>query len=162
MHTKNKWLSEFDFTPQLIEQISHYIKTNELPSHIKTQEQHEAWARNFSEFRIENNKLFFENLEVIPNDPASIREIIKEVYDSPSGLGKGINQLSILIHNHYVGIRRNDITQFLKAQPNYQMAASRPRIVSRPVQVTAPFQTWAIDLVDMSFYNGIKANKGFN
>jgi len=162
MHTKNKWLSEFDFTPTLIAEISHYIKTNELPDHIQTQEQHEAWARNFSEFRIENNKLFFENLEVIPNDPGLIRDVIKEVYDSPSGLGKGINQLSILIHNNYIGIRRHDVTKFLKEQPNYQMAASHPRIVSRPVQVTAPFQTWAIDLVDMSFYNGIKSNKGFN
>ena len=57
MHTKNKWLSEFVFTPQLIEEIGHYIKTNELPNHIHTQEEHDAWAHNFAEFRTQDGHL---------------------------------------------------------------------------------------------------------
>jgi len=160
--SENKVFSEIDFTYQLVDQVIHWIKTNELPNHVQTQEQHDEWAKHYSEFRIQNGKLFYENKEVIPNSPTEIRDAIKKVYDSPEGLGKGINQLSIFIHNQYIGIRRVDVTNFLKLQPDYQMAASHPRIVSRPVQVTAPFQTYAIDLVDMSFYNNIKANKNYN
>jgi hypothetical protein len=163
LKSENKVLSEIDFTQTLIDEIIIWLKTNELPKHVQSHEQHEMWAKHFSEFETRNNQLFYNKKRVIPSDDkTAIRDAIKGVYDSPEGLGKGINQLSIFIHNKFIGIRRVDVTNFLKLQPDYQMAASHPRVVSRPVQVTAPFQTYAIDLVDMSFYNGIKANKNYN
>ena len=107
--TVNKWLSEITFTPQLIQEIIHWLKTNELPQHVKTEEQHHSWVRNFAEFRIQDQTLFYNNLEIIPNTPSVIRDVLTEIYKSPEALGKGINALFKYVQSIYIGIRRSSI-----------------------------------------------------
>ena len=52
MKSENKIFSEIDFTHQLVDEVIHWLKTNELPVHVETQLQHDEWAKHFSEFRI--------------------------------------------------------------------------------------------------------------
>ena len=161
MQTQNKELSEVDFTPTLIKEIIIYLKTNELPPRIDTHEEHKIWADRYSEFRTENNKLFFEDREVIPNDQAQIRDVLTEVYKSPQSLGKGQNSLFKYVQSKYIGINRAQVKTFLKNQIPYQLGFSQPRIVNRGIVTNQPFQTWSYDLIDMSSLDHVGANKHY-
>ena len=157
--TVNKWLSEITFTPQLIQEIIHWLKTNELPTHVKTEEQHHSWVRNFAEFRILDQTLFYNNLEIIPNTPSVIRDVLTEIYKSPEALGKGINALFKYVQSIYIGIRREQVQLFLRNQIPYQLGFQQPRIVNRGIVTTEPFQTWSYDLIDMSSLDHVWGNK---
>ena len=160
--TVNKWLSEIVFTPQLIQEIGHYLKTNELPPHhVKTDPQHHSWVRNFAEFRIQDQTLFYNYLEVIPNTPAVIRDVLTEIYNSPEALGKGINALFKYVQSKYIGIRRAQVQLFLRNQIPYQLGFQQPRIVNRGIVTTQPFQTWSYDLIDMSSLDHVGGNKHY-
>jgi hypothetical protein len=161
MKSINKVFSEIDFTPQLVKEIIHWLKTNELPAHVETQLQHDEFARHFSEFRTQDNKLFYNELEVIPDTPTKIRDILTEVYKSPEALGKGQNALHKYIQTKYIGITRAQIVAFLKLQIPYQLGFAKPRIVNRGIVTTEPFQTWSYDLIDMSSLDHVGANKHF-
>lgn len=120
--------------------------------------------RDYGDFENKNGKLFYKplNLEVVPEDkPNEIRKVLDEVYERPQTIGKGQNQFHNYVLQHYLGIRRKHIIPFLKTKPEYQLRQDKQRIVSKGIQATRPFQYWAIDLVDMNFYNNIKANKKY-
>ena len=116
-----KRLSEFKFTSRLIAEITEWIHTQTLPAHVDTPERAEAWQHNFANVEDRDGHLFFQDHEVLLwDDRTGIRDAIQAAYDSPQGLGKGINQLSIYLHDRFIGIRRADVARFLKGQPDYQ------------------------------------------
>ena len=162
-HDDEKWLSSINFSGQVVQDAIAFKNTGAQPAYIVTPEQIHHYNETFKDFTVRNGHLFFGNREVIEeDDPTAQRDTIRSVYDSPEGLGKGMNSLTLLIQSMYLGVRRETVIDFLKLQPNYQMARGTIRIASRGLQVLAPFQTWAIDLIDVSNYNHIQANKNYN
>ena len=115
-----------------------------------------------TDFENKKGKLFYKplNLEVVPSDkPDEIRRVLEEVYNRPEATGKGQNQFHQYILQHYLGIKRKNVIEFLNTKPEYQMRQTKTRLVSKGIQATRPFQYWAIDLVDMNFYDNIRANR---
>ena len=158
-----KWLSSINFSGQVVADVITFKNTGAHPPYIGTPEQITHYNKTFQNFTVRNGNLFYGNREVVElDDPTAQRDAIQTVYDSPEGLGKGFNALKILIDSIYLGIRRETVIDFLKAQTNYQLAKGTVRIASRGLQVLAPLQTWAIDLIDVSNYSNLQANKNFN
>jgi len=140
--------------------IKYWLEHGGFPEEITTPEQQRHYAETFKSFREHNDKLYYENRVVVPeDDPTAQRDAIQEAYDTPEALGKGINLFFAYIETLYLGVRRKTVTAFLKAQVNYQLAASHPRVASRGLSVTTPFQVWAIDLIDLNPYVGV--NRGY-
>ena len=158
-----KWLSSINFSGQVVADVIAFKNTGVHPAYIATPEQITPYNKTFQNFTVRHGNLFFGSREVVElDDPTAQRDAIQTVYDSPEGLGKGFNALKILVDSMYLGIRRETVIDFLKAQTNYQLAKGTTRIASRGLQVLAPLQTWAIDLIDVSNYNNIQANKNYN
>ena len=162
-HDEEKWLSSINFSGQVVGDVIVFLQTGVHPAYIATPEQITHYNKTFRDFTVRNGNLFFGDREVVEtDDPTAQRDAIQGVYDSPEALGKGQNSLKILIDSMYLGIRRETVIEFLKAQTNYQLAKGTIRVASRGLQVLAPLQTWAIDLIDVSNYNNIQANKNYN
>ena len=159
----NKHLSAVNFSPTVVAAIKHWILTKQRPPYIVTAEQIQKWDSTFRGFRVQGNDLMSGNRVVIEDDPTEIRDAIGTVYrHDPAALGKGINLFWTYVQGRYIGVNRQQVTSFLKRQPEYQMGASHAKIESRGLQVTAPFQSWACDLVDMGFYSRIAANRHYH
>ena len=121
-----------------------------------------VWDAHFTPFSVQNGKLWLGSKEVIPTDDATAqRDVIADAFDSPAGLGKGLNSMTLFIQGKVIGIRRSTIHAYMKRQAGYQMTASHPRVASRGLQVTSPFQTWCCDLIDCNFYVNVAANRGY-
>ena len=115
-----------------------------------------------TDFENKKGKIFYKplNLEVVPSDkPDEIKRVLDEVYNRPEATGKGQNQFHQYILQHYLGIKRRNVIAYLNTKPEYQMRQTKTRLVSKGIQATRPFQYWAIDLVDMNFYDNIRANR---
>ena len=103
-----------------------------------------------SDFAVEEDKLMYIplKLEVVPSEEKRVR--LDELFKSPEGIGKGINNFHQLVLRKYLGISRPCITEFLKSKPQYQLFQKKSRVVSKSTYPTYPLQYVAIDLVDMT------------
>ena len=69
------------------------------------------------------------NLQVVPSDNKAVKErILMEEYKSPQALGKGQGNLHQLTFLLYLGLSRNDMKEFLRRQPEYQLFQSRSKL----------------------------------
>lgn len=133
---------------------------------IKNKKDYNTYVRRRYKTDFENRKgkLFYIplNLEVVPEDkPEEINRILESLYDRGEATGKGLNHFHQFVLQHYLGIRRKDVIAFLKTKPEYQLRQDKSRIVAKGIQATRPYQYWTIDLVDMNFYDNIRANRKF-
>jgi hypothetical protein len=148
-----KRLQQLNFSMDNVKKVIEMMKNKTMNS--KDQKKYEG-------FVVSNNILFYKplGLTVIPKDDAKLKqETLEDIYKSPESLGKGINQLHSYVLQHYLGIIKKDVIEFLGRTPEYQMGRSKHRIISKGIQSTRPLQWWSIDLVDLNPY--LNANKGY-
>ncbi len=69
-------------------------------------------------------------------------------------MGKGIVNFYKYVCSKYINIKRNDIEEFLKKQPNYQMNQRITHRVNKPIIAKAPNSIWCVDLIDLAKYSG--------
>jgi transposase InsO family protein len=91
------------------------------------------------------------NLEVV--DPNQKTEKMRDIYlNARKGLGIGINKFYYQVCMKYLGITRQDATQFLKTQGDYNISRPVRKAVSRPIIATSPNQRWGMDTINMTNY----------
>lgn len=157
-------LQNYKWTKETIQDLIHYFRSGAIPDWITNQRQFKRFGEKYADFVVERGRLIYQplHLEVIPSDdPAKIRTILEEIYRSPEAIGKGQNNFYNYVLTKYLGIKRGVITTFLKEKPEYQLRQDKPKIVSKGILATKPFEYFAIDLVDMNYYFNVRANQRY-
>ena len=157
-------LQNYKWNQTTITDLIHYFKTKELPKWVRTTRQEKRFYEKYQGFAVIKGCLVYVplGLQVVPEDDTKkCQKILEKVYRLPEALGKGQNNFYGSVVSRFLGIKRKVVVDFLKGKPEYQMLQDKPKIVSKGIQATAPFQYWAIDLVDMSYYDNVRANKKY-
>lgn len=105
----------------------------------------------YSGFDVRDGKLIFKptNQEVVP--PSGKQTAIQSIYDQ-YGIASGIRTLYHQISNRFLGITRQDVEDFLRAQSSYQIAKKKPKQINRKQYASNINKQWYIDLIDFNPY----------
>ena len=154
-------LQQYDWREKSVNQIIEYLRDNKFPKKLTRRQ----WIRFVDKYRkhfyvkeVDGvSTLYYRprGLRVVPSDNKAAKErILMEVYKSPEALGKGQNNFHQLVLLQYLGLNRNDTTEFLRRQPEYQLFQSRSKLVNKSLQPRHPLHYVAIDLVDLQSLAG--------
>ena len=147
------------YTNHNLLKVKQYIKTGKLPDDLNDVQMKRFIERFKYGYTLKDDKIYFKHLELISEEDKTKK--LKEIYDDPNiGLGLGINSFYKIVIDKYIGITRDDVEQFLKNQTNYQLTKEPHRGINKPIISTYPNERWAIDLVDMQFYEK-ETNDGY-
>ena len=131
-----------------IEQIMTFKQTGHLPPDVNIRN----FKRKSKLFRLEDDKLFCQHLEVVYDKDKE--HILKKLYETDNAVGKGIINFYKLVVSHYLNISREEVRDFLLQQPSYQMTRQIQHRTNKPITASAPNLTWCVDLLDLSNYEG--------
>ena len=159
-----KSLQQYDWSKESINQIIHYVKTKELPKGLDSRQRRRFKEKFSKNWDVHKSKLKYTplDLEVIPSDDTKAKQVVlNRVFKSPQSIGKGQNNFHSLVLQKYLGIKKDDVIQFLKTKPEYQLFQSAPRNVNRALRANKPLQILAIDLVDVENLYKKRENKPY-
>jgi hypothetical protein len=154
-------LQQYDWREKSVNQIIEYLRDNKFPKKLTRRQ----WIRFVDKYRkhfyvkeVDGvSTLYYRprGLRVVPSDNKAAKErILMEVYKSPEALGKGQSNFHQLVLLQHLGLNRNDTTEFLRRQPEYQLFQSRSKLVNKSLQPRHPLHYVAIDLVDLQSLAG--------
>ena len=107
MFDKEKVEKGINFSTTVIDAVIRWKRTGEYPDYMHEPAKRLVWDAHFTPFRVNNGKLWLGSKEVIPtDDPTEQRDAIADAYNSPAGLGKGLNSMTLFVQGKYIGIRR--------------------------------------------------------
>ena len=134
-----------------IYEIKNYLTNNVLPVRLNTNPKIKRFLIKFNKFKVENNKLYYQDaehkLEVIPR--ANIENTLTQLYaDQDFSTGSGQQSLYFKVRDKYLNIKRNDVAEFLKRQPAFQMTRRVRHHINKPIRASEENERWAIDLID--------------
>ena len=140
-------------TDETIDIVKEYIQTKHIPPEIKSPYH---FKNKYKKFILNNeNKLVYEPLSLKVVKKADIKHILADLFkNDKNALGKGIVNFYKYICSKYINIKRKDIEDFLKKQPNYQMNQRITHRVNKPIIAKAPNSIWCVDLIDLAKYSG--------
>ena len=115
----------------------------------------------FKDFIVRDDRLVYEPMNLEYVRPRDRRRVMQSLYDQVESAGKGQNNFYRWITTKYLGITKRQAQAFLKTREDYQLTSIPTRGVKKPMLATRPFQSFAIDLVDMNQYIGVRANKRY-
>jgi hypothetical protein len=96
-----------------------------------------------------SGKLFFEGLEVVPQE--QVQAALQAVYDNPATSKNGIHSLFNTVKKLYVGISQRDCAAFLKNQEAHQLLLVPQRHKTiKSIVPSKVLQHMQVDLVDVS------------
>ena len=142
-----------------LEKVKQYIKSGKIPNDLNDIQLKRFVDRFKYGYTLKNNTIYYKNLELIPEE--DLKEKLEQLYDDPNiSLGLGINSFYKIVISKYIGIKRDDVEEFLKNQTVYQLTRDPIKGINKPIITNYPNERWAIDLVDMEVYeNQNKGNK---
>ena len=145
-------LQQMKLTDREVNEAIEWIKDEDIPPPYRDQ---------FHGFIVRDDKLIYEpqNLEYVR--PRDRKAVMEALYNQVESAGKGQNNWYRYITTKYLGITKREAQAFLKSREDYQLTSIPTRGVKKPMLATRPFQTFAIDLVDMNQYIGVRANKRY-
>ena len=147
-------LNNYDYSKTNLNRVKEYIEKKIIPTDLTPQQKTTFINRYKSNlFSVKDNKLFYTplNIELVEDDPKIISSKLKELYDDPKiGVGLGIRSFYNKVIDHYLGIKRETVRQFIIDQEPYQLRRQPDRPVNKPIIGQYPNQRWAVDLVDLS------------
>ena len=147
------------YTNENIEKVKQYIKSGKLPDDLNDVQMKRFIERFKYGYTLKDDKIYYKHLELISQEDQANK--LKEIYDDPNiGLGLGITSFYKLVKDKYIGITRDEVETFLKSRTNYQLTKEPHRGINKPIIATYPNQRWAIDLVDMKYYEK-QTNDGY-
>src|SRR5690606_902740 len=123
--------------------IVKYKKSGEIPQNLNY-----SIRKKIKLFDLRDNKLFYEDKEVIPLE--NINETIDSVYNDCNYFG--LDKLFHLIRRKYHGISRNDVMNYLRNNETHQIH-SRPimkKAILQPIITTEPRERLQIDFIEIS------------
>lgn len=157
-------LNNYNYTDEYIDMIMDFKRTGNLPDHLSNYQQNHI-KKQYKEFIVNGEgKLIYNprvlNLEVVRRK--DIPDILKDLYDDPQvGTGASVKGFYNKVTARYLGIKRNDVEEFLGRQVPYQLTKKEPRNMKRPLVALYPNHRWACDLIDMNLYEGYNNHKKF-
>ena len=147
------------YNDENITKVKQYIKTGKLPDDLNDVQMKRFIERFKYGYTLKNDKVYFKHLQLISQEDQTQK--LKEIYDDPNiGLGLGITSFYKLVKDKYIGITRDEVETFLKSRTNYQLTKQPHRGINKPIIAIYPNQRWAIDLVDMQYYEK-QTNDGY-
>ena len=152
-------LNLLDYSDKNLKIVKEYLSNGTIPAEFK-EKKTERFINHYKDFKLEGDDIIYTplNLLVVPENKRE--EILKEIYNDPNqGIGLGIQSFYNKINSKYLNIRRKDAKEFLTNQSIYQINKPEPRPVNKPIVAKYPNHRLAIDLVDMSKYEGHNHNK---
>ena len=103
-----------------------------------------------SAFRVNDNKLFWNNLEVVL--PSERESKIEEIYkDKKKGLGVGLEQFYQQVSGKFLNISKKLTDSYLRKQSDYKLTRL-PRRVNMSIVTRRPNERWGVDLINMTMY----------
>ena len=139
------------YTDDNLSKVKQYIKTGLIPDDLNDVQLKRFIERFKYGYTLKDNKIYFKHLELVSEEDRDNK--LKEIYDDPNiGLGLGITSFYKLVKDKYIGITRDDVEKFLKNQTNYQLTKEPQHGINKPIIATYPNERWAIDTVDMKYY----------
>ena len=147
-------LQQIDWSSENINNIKKYITERIIPDNLNNRQRNTFVNRFQNNFMIKDDMLFYEPLKlaIIPSDDnnkAKRHKILEEMFKRPEAIGKGQNNFHQLILRNYLGINREEIIDFLKSKPEYQLFQKKTTVISKSLRPQYPFHYMAIDLIDM-------------
>lgn len=131
-----------DFTRKGID----YLRTGTVP---RTETNPVRFRKRWDQYRLQDNKLFYHNREVITTD--KINDTLKEEYKIAGEIGR--DRFYAYLKSKYLGISILQVASFLKHSETHQLH-TRPHkeAIIRPIVVSGPRKLWQMDLVDFTSY----------
>ena len=149
-----KKLNNYDYSTEGINNIINYINNKIIPSELTTNYKKSLFEKRFKDFIIKDSKLYYKplDLEVITDDQKQTK--LKELYDDMKiGPGSSMRNFYYKITQKYLNIKRDDVENFIKNQPAYQITThQKQKMVQHPLLSVFPNQNWSTDLIDMTLY----------
>ena len=155
-------LNNYDYSDQNIEIVKQYLQSNILPSSFSYYKKRRYKLMYKKDFVVENGELIYKplNLQVIHDKDKE--DVLKKLYDDPDqGIGLGIQSFYDKINSQFLNIKRNDVDDFLTSKSLYQIVKPEAKPINKPIVGKYPNHRWAIDLIDMSIYNGHNRKKNW-
>jgi IS30 family transposase len=123
-----------------------------MPPRLDTNKKIRHFLTKFQGFIVENNKLYYQDtehkLEVLKR--ADIDNKLRELYNNQDfSVGSGQTSLYFKVRDMYLNIKRNDVAEFLKKQPSYQMSRNTRHHINRPIRASQANERFVIDLIDV-------------
>lgn len=144
-----RWLNNVLRKQDTIDQIRQYLANGEPPQMKKLTED------VLKEFEMNGEDLVHKPSAKIVVDTDEREELLQEEYaDLKKSAGLGINSFYRVVSEHYLGISRDQVRRFLTQQPAYQLTKHFQKSINKPILAKKPGQMFAIDLVDMSRFQG--------
>jgi transposase InsO family protein len=147
-------LNLLNYSPENLKIVKEYLSNGHIPPEFH-EKKVERFIDHYKDFILKGNNIIYTplNLLVVPDDKRE--DILKEIYNDPNqGIGLGIQSFYNKINSKYLNIRRKDVKDFLVNQSIYQINKPEPRPVNKPIVAKYPNHRLAIDLVDMTKYEG--------
>jgi hypothetical protein len=151
----NNTLNNLFESDEVIDLVKQMKRTGKVPPQI---DRPKRFKRKYKDFDLEGEDLVYDGRVVVKK--ADTQATLKNLYDSKDGVGKGVINFYKLTARKFVNITRGEVREFLNAQPNYQMTRQIQHRTNKPIVAEAPNLIWAIDLVDVSNYEG--SNRSWN
>ena len=148
-----------------INSVINFIQNQELPAGLNARQQRRFQEKfgngNWVVENIENERLLFyrptivneaSRLNLLVSRPNDRPAILREIYTNQSGYGNGINKFYNYVASKILGINRNETTEFLKKQGNYQITRPYQKIINSPILARSPNERWGADILNVSRY----------
>lgn len=152
-------LTNLDYSNENLDILKTYIESKTFPDSFSEYKKN-RYKSLYKNFILDNGNFVYRplNLTVIRDNDRE--KTIKDMYDDPQfGFGLGIKTFYDKIASKYLNIKRKHVQEFLTHQSTYQLSYPEKKPVNKPIIGNYPNQRWAIDLIDMSIYEGYNKHK---
>jgi transposase InsO family protein len=148
-----RYLNNLTFSEAIIDSILTYLETSEIPADLDGRQKRKFISRFSKHWEERNGDLYFIPLDLKAIPSEIVNDVLTELYENPVlSLAKGINRLYDTVRKRYVGITRQEVTDFLRRREEYQLTFHAPKKSQKPIFATFANEKFGCDLVDMNRY----------
>ena len=158
------YLNNYQFKD--IDEIKYYIKNKSInPEFEKNLSEYQIrrFKTKYKNFQLIDNKIYYvdnlHKLEVVEKN--NIEDVLEDLYSDFKTFGLGIDSFYNNVRQKYLNITRDEVSEFIKGKPTYQLTKKEPPKINKPIIAYYPNERWAIDLVDVKIYSGHNSQKKY-
>ena len=120
-----------------IDKVIEYKKNNTIPSDIVSPTR---FKKKYYNFIIKDNHLFYKPLQLTVIKKDEIANVLDKLYKDNNAIGKGIVNFYKYVISKYINITRDEVSDFLNHQQNYQVSRKITHRINKPIVAKAPNQ----------------------
>ena len=152
-------LNNLDWSDNNIAAVINYKLHNQLPPGMDAQQKF-RFQKHYQNFTTRNNKLYYGELEVVPNNEK--QQVMQDMFDDiRTGVAASKYNWYRRICTKYINIKLADCSDFLQSQSDYQLGRQDiDNYINKPILATKCGERWGCDCINMRRYEG--HNHGYN